>query len=92
MARSWYIFNGSISSNAQYDASNYRIISGANKPACVNGVQICAIYAYHPVTNTSNNPIAPLSKNIQQYITDGIATQVSQPQIPTNSKRFLYLR
>lgn len=91
MPRAWYVFNGSTTGDATYAAGNYRVLNNGNKPACVNGFQVCAIYVYYPGTVKPLNPF-PLSENIKQYITDGIGTQVAQPQRPNNSKRYVYLR
>ena len=91
MARAWYIFNSNLNDNGQYAISNYRIIGHGTKPACVNGLQICAIYVSFPGTEKPSYPLA-LSNNITQYITDAIATQVAQPQIPTDAKRYVYLK
>jgi hypothetical protein len=92
MPRAWYIFNGATNADAQYAAGNYRLISHSTRPACINGIQVCAVSAAYPGDVAPINPIAPLSANIKQYIADGLATQVSQPQIPTDTKRYVYLR
>lgn len=92
MPRAWYVFNGTTSPDAQYAAGSYRLLNNGNKPACVNGVQICAIYVFYPGSIKPNTPPAPLSINIRQYVTDALGTQVAQPQFPTNAKRYVYLR
>lgn len=93
MPRAWYVFIGSLNnSNAQFDAANYRLLSISNKPACVNGTLICTINVYHESVIAPIYPFTPFSRNIIQYIVDGLATQVSQPQIPTDSKRYVYLK
>ncbi|CAM4422834.1 hypothetical protein SAMN06265348_1185 [Pedobacter westerhofensis] len=91
MAKAWYVYNGSTNADAQYSAGNYRILSPDNKPACVNGTQICAIYANFTGTSPTLNPDI-LSLNIKQYIANGLATLVAQPQIPTDAKRHIYLK
>lgn len=92
MPRAWYVFNGATTADAQYAAGNYRLLSNNSKPACVNGIQVCAVYAFYPGPIAPLNPLAPLSTNIRQYIADGTATLVSQPQIPTDAKRYVYMR
>jgi hypothetical protein len=91
MPRAWYIFNGSSDIDAQYAAGNYRSMNNGNKPACVNGLQICAIYCSYTGAK-GIHPTIPLSRNITQYITDAFGTQVSQPQFPSNTKRYVYLK
>lgn len=92
MPRAWYVFNGSTAPDAQYVSGSYRLLNNGNKPACVNGLQVCAIYSYYPGPLRPIFPIVPISKNLLQYIADGIGTQVAQPQFPTNAKRYVYLK
>ena len=84
MSRYWYTYDPAAGS-AFVAASYTRLDIG--KPTCLNGTEVCAIYA--PAGDVT--PFDPLSNNIQQYITAGLASggHVAQPQI---GKKYVYLR
>ena len=83
MARAWYSY---INGNPLLIAS-WRIING--KPACVNGGEVCAIYAYYPGENPPTNPVR-ISSNLQEYLSSLRATLVAEPQ--NGDKKFVYGR
>lgn len=81
MARSWY----------SYGAGDVRVASSyylsLAKPTCVNGPNICAIYAF----GLSEQPLDPLSANLQRYINAASIIKIAQPQ-GLGVKRYIYLR
>ena len=83
MARCWYAYDGTGDPTL---SSNF--ILATTPPSCENGTMVCAIYS----PNCGVNPVAPLSANIRRYIANAIATQVSQPQFPASSKKYVYLK
>lgn len=85
MARSWYGYIGGPTGDPRL-ASDYTIITG--KPACITGPNVCAIYA--PGLDLSPN--APLSTNMLLYISNARVSGVPEPQSPTGTKRYVYLR
>jgi len=89
MPRTWYLFNCDPSPNAPYLPANYRRLTV--KPTCTTGPHVCAINVFYPGSTAPLFPPSPLSNNIQQYITDGIATLLPQPQLPLNTKIFVYM-
>jgi len=87
MAKAWYAYNcGNNCAANPTLASSYRLMS--DKPACLDGPNICAILA----NGGGTVPTAPLSNNIRAYIADGLATGLAQPQIPIFSKLYVYLK
>ncbi|MBB6501600.1 hypothetical protein HDF25_003775 [Pedobacter cryoconitis] len=83
MARCWYAFGGTGDPTL---AGNYRLLH--QTPGCLDGTQICAIYAM----GCGTVPVSPLSTNIVKYIHDGLSNLVAEPQLPIFSKLFVYLR
>ncbi|MBB5637832.1 hypothetical protein HDE68_003757 [Pedobacter cryoconitis] len=83
MARVWYSY---IGSGSPFLAANY--FRAAVKPGCINGSNICAIYAY----NGDINPQAPFSTNLNNYISNALLTNLPQPQDSGNAKRYVYLK
>ncbi|MBB6501665.1 hypothetical protein [Pedobacter cryoconitis] len=82
MANFWYAYNGVGDPTL---SSSYSKITGA--PGCLNGPTVCAIYV-----QGGTFPVSPLPANILQYIADGQAKSVAQPQLPVGSKFFVYLK
>ena len=83
MARTWYAYDGS---GDPTQASNY--ILTTTTPGCENGTVLCAIYVY----NGGAAPQAPFSQNVRRYIANALSTNLSQPQIPTSAKKFVYMK
>lgn len=83
MAKSWYAF---IRGEDPTDVQNYFRIT--IKHSCLCGTKICAIYA----ADNGLHPREPLSKNIQQYISDALITTQLQPEFPYNTKKYVYLK
>jgi hypothetical protein len=83
MPRVWYSYDGTGDPTL---ASNYLPVTVT--PGCENGTQVCAIYAF----NGGTNPTAPLSANLRRYIANALATNLSQPQIPVNAKKYVYMK
>ncbi|CAM4423357.1 hypothetical protein SAMN06265348_11811 [Pedobacter westerhofensis] len=90
MARAWYAFTN-ISADPLL-ASSYKRVT--NTPSCINGTGICAIYVYYigdsPAVGTA--PLSPLTRNIQEYIVNGLVNLVAEPDLPDGSKKYLYLK
>lgn len=82
MSRSWYVFIGDNPTNA---LNYYRINI---KHTCLCGDKICAIYAY----DGGINPKEPLSPNLQVYISKALLTGQLQPDIPWDTKKYVYLK
>lgn len=80
MARSWYAYNGT---GDPIVPSSYNI--SFFKPTCINGNQICAIYA----TGTGPAP-SFLSTNIRGYIADVQLTLVAKPNSGSGIKKYVY--
>ncbi len=83
MAKSWCVYLGKGDPSL---VSSYGRISVKHTGLCGNS--ICAIYA----EGESFRPEAPLSINLQSYIKKALATGALQPERPTGSKKFVYLR
>ena len=81
MARCWYsyIFGNPFESSSYYPSTQ--------KPSCITGNRICAIYAY----DCDFGPIQ-FSDRLMIYISNALITGVPQPNIPIRSKKFVYLR
>ncbi|MGY0036923.1 hypothetical protein [Pedobacter sp. NJ-S-72] len=84
MARLWYTF---IGGNDPTNFLNYYKISV--KHECLCGNQICAVYV---AGNGNSHPDTNFSQNIQQYIKDALSTGQIQPEIPFNTKKYVYLK
>lgn len=82
MSRSWYayIYGDPL------DAQNYAKLTIQH--GCLCGDRICAIYSY----GIGIQPVSPLSLNIQNYISNALITGQLQPEIPFDSKKYVYLR
>ncbi|WP_342328699.1 hypothetical protein [Pedobacter sp. FW305-3-2-15-E-R2A2] len=79
----WYAFNGSGSPGSPL---NYML--SANKPSCVTGTKICAIYLDQSVAiPTSFDAGSPM----QTYLANALLSLVSQP-LGVGVKRFVYLK
>lgn len=83
MARSWYAYLGfgeptSFSSYARLTV----------KHSCLCGNRICAIY----VAADTFRLESPLSENLQQYIRDALITGQLQPESPSGTKKYVYLK
>jgi len=83
MANTWYTYNGTGDTTL---ASSYTRLTG--KPGCLSGTTLCNIY----VPDGGFLPKSPLPSNVLNYISNGLSTQVAQPQLPAGSKFFVYLR
>jgi len=81
MARTWYSY---VSGNPLEISSYFR---STTKPTCLVGPQVCAVYAY----NGDLNPSA-FSSNLQDYIQNGLSTQVPQPSVGPGTKKYLYMK
>lgn len=81
MARSWYVYN-----NTGDPQLPYSFILSTQKPNCLNGFVVCAIYA------TDGNPVlTSLSINIQNYVAAGLVTGIAQPQ-GSSIKKYVYMK
>ena len=85
MAKAWYSYVAGTTGDPLI-AGNYRKMS--NKPGCVNGPFICAIY----VEDGDETPLSPLNPRIARYIIDGLANGVAEPQFPIGAKKCVYLK
>lgn len=82
MKRSWYAFMG----GDPFDIKNYHRITV--KPGYLCGPNLCAIYA----KGQEVHPLEPLSRNLQQYIKEGLETELFQPFDPYYTKKYVYLK
>ncbi len=82
MKRVWYAYLG----GNHFEASSYVKIT--TRHGCLCGTQICAIY----LPDHGFRPEEPFSKNMQQYISDALVTQMIQPEDPYQAKKYVYLR
>ncbi|MET4142841.1 hypothetical protein ABIB30_005254 [Pedobacter sp. UYP1] len=80
MAKAWYVYDGM---GSPFLISSYNFIG--NKPTCVNGCKVCAIYA----PNGGPTP-SVLSNNIRLYIINLMASPISQPTEPVGTKNYVY--
>ena len=81
--KAWFCYNGV---GDPYSAASYRQVNC--KPSGPVGRTICSIYADGYFT-----PIAPLSTNVQSYITLALTTGLSQPPVfRKRDKCFVYLK
>jgi len=83
MSRSWYSFTGN---GSPFLASNY--FKANVRPGCINGTAICAIYA----NGSDVNPVAPLTKNLNTYISNALVSGIAQPLDSGNAKKYVYLK
>lgn len=89
MGRAWYAYTNTGSDPLL--ASSYRLVT--TMPACRNGIEICAIYAYFigdVLPAIGSSPRSPLTTNIQLYITNGLVSFSAQPD--TDGGAFVYLK
>ena len=82
MAISWYSYNGICDPLL---ISSYNLAS--LKPACINGSNICAVYAY----NGGPNPTV-LSARLRTYIANVQLSPTAQPDGTANFKKYVYGR
>lgn len=83
MERVWYVFLG----GDPFDVNRYyRIPRG---PDFLCGDKVCAINA---PDSGQDQPLGPLSKNLQKYIRDGMIRGMYQPESPVDAKPYVYLR
>ena len=82
MAKAWfsYLGAGNVLSPASY-------VYSQDKPTCINGRTVCAIYA----TFTGNLIPGGFSENLVKYLATGRATGLPQPATPVGSKKYVYL-
>jgi len=83
MAKSWYVFMGGTDPS---NCANYFRVSV--KHSCLCGDEICAIYS----NDDGQQPTAPFSRNLLLYIATAVATGTIQPEVPINSKKYVYLK
>jgi hypothetical protein len=90
MARAWYAYTNTSADPLL--AASYRRVTLS--PLCINGSIICAISAYYvgDSPQVGSSPIAPLTRNIQAYIANGLVSFLAQPILPEDSKKYLYLK
>lgn len=80
MARTWYAYTGgSVNLPSSYDVMSVT-------PACINGTNLCAIYAFNGGPNPSN-----ISANLRVYITNALATALAWPLVP-GAKKYVYMK
>jgi hypothetical protein len=95
MPRAWYAYTGPVGDLPPTAAGNWTFItpqSGSPRFECAGNDQLCVISAYYPSPGPAPdpNPLAPLSANIQSYITLALTTSVNR--IPQLEKAYLYKR
>lgn len=90
MARAWYAYTN-VSADPLLAASYRRVTVS---PVCIDGTTICAIYAYFvgDSPQVGSSPISPLTRNIQEYIANGLVALLAQPRFPDGSKKYVYLK
>ena len=81
MARCWYAYNGI---GDPLLCSSYNLAS--HIPACLNGCNVCAIYA----PRCGPQPSCPLSNNMRNYIANLQITCVAQPDSTPGIKKYVY--
>lgn len=87
MSRCWYSYQGGTGVKPQLVAANYKkITANGGKPVCAGSGTICAIYA----PSCGATPAAPLSANIQAYITNALGSSSQEP-VPPN-KPYVYVK
>lgn len=82
MARNWYAYNG-IGDPLLVSSYNLAL----SKPTCINGNILCAIYAF----GFGPTPTY-ISVNMRFYIQNAQLTLITQPDLPPNSKKYVYLK
>jgi hypothetical protein len=96
MPRAWYVYIGPVGDLPPTAAGNWILIEwepGAPQFfECIGVVLLCVISCYYPEPGPAPYPfpIAPLSINIQSYITMALTTSVNR--IPQLGKGYLYKR
>lgn len=90
MARAWYAYTNTGSDPLH--AGSYRLVTVS--PSCINGSQVCAINAYYvgSAPAIGSSPISPLTKNLQEYISNVLVSFIAQPRIPEGAKAYVYLK
>jgi len=83
MARAWYVYIGSGSTD---DVDNY--LPTIFTPTCFSGHHLCAVYA----TVNPSYPSKPLTISLllRYYIANGIVSGGPQPFIPPKTKPYVY--
>lgn len=81
MPRAWYAYNGV---SDPYLFTSYSLSNGT--PGCIDGNDPCAIFVY----NGGSIPEGSFSANIRIYIADLMVTSLAQPQLPSNTKKYVY--
>jgi len=83
MAKYWFSYVGTGDPTIAF---NYRLMT--IKPGCLNGNSVCSIYA----ESSDGFPHVPLSKNVQQYITNALGSLLAQPQDSGAAKKYVYMK
>jgi len=82
MARFWYSYvEGDPRVSSSYSLAPV-------SPTCINGPEMCAIYA----GSGGDTPDGPLSANLQRYIAAALITKVAQPQDANAFKKYVYVK
>ena len=81
--RAWYVYKGP--SFAIELPGSY--VLATTPPACLNGNQLCAIYALAGLSTPQ-----VISNNLQEYISNALISFVSQPTSPLGSRSFVVLK
>lgn len=81
MSRAWFSYpgTGNIQSPLSYTLSK-------DKPTCINGRIVCAVYGQNRGSLIPGN----FSNNLLIYIATGRATGLPQPSTPIGSKKYVY--
>jgi len=82
--KAWYGYFGEDGEDPM-DVSHYHILQKF-KRFCLCGPRLCCIY----VDFNGDHP-APLSENMRNYIEKALATELMQPDIPYDAKKYVYL-
>lgn len=90
MPRAWYAFTN-IAADPLLSSSYKRVTLS---PSCINGTGICAINVefFGSQPEVGSAPFSPLSKNIQEYIVNGLVNLVAEPDVPEAAKKYVYLK
>ncbi|MNR11269.1 hypothetical protein D3C85_1275620 [compost metagenome] len=83
MARSWYAYLGFGDPTSFTSYARLTV-----KHQCLCGDRICAIY----VAADTFRLESPLSDNLQEYIRNALLTGQIQPERPTGTKKYVYLK
>ncbi len=85
--RYWYAFVVT-SADPRLASSYQRLIADSATPRCSTGTALCAINS--PAGGPF--PFSPLSTNLQSYIAAALANGTPQPEFPSGSRFFVYLK